>query len=1014
MVRLAVAARRWIALSVLLFASSGLAATPLDRVRVDLEALIRAGASSPSQFAVPVPHPVSTANAGTWTQANGRATWHYTVQVPTAVSLSFHATRARLPDDATLIVRGKSTTAIYRSGSVHKGELWSRISTGDVLDFTLDVPLAQRSGVVLEIASFQAGYRGLGRAIKDHPYFRRMKASALAVSSNDSCAQNYRCNVTSANTPAGQATVGVLVGNLYQCTGTLLNDVPGDSIPYVLTARHCQTGSLGGGNPGAAGTVAIYWNAISACGQPLGTLYDPGIQVQVGATTIVEQQDAWLIRLDANPVVTDAQFAGFDASGAAVTGGYTIHHALGFDKQFTRWHGRAAIVRRSNVLGVTYVSDFLETINEFGNIGPGASGSGLFDQNHHFVGVLSLGRVTDDDSEYGACPSSNPPAPNGSNGAADFTSLPAIWDSTADTTSTTGPLTLKSVLDPQDTGTLVVPSARAATVTFTASRENPEVGQSVELSWNVPEATQCTASGGTAGDGWSGVLGASGTRPVSEVQAGILGYKLTCALPGGRSISASVFVTWGELTPHVDFSAPTEVWTTTPARLTWSSNASPCSITGGSLLLTDLPASGSVTTTQDTPGDVLYLISCGARANPATAGVVVYYVTPSVIFQANGTDRRLGEHFFLEWSTNASACVHTGGAPNDGWATFDFSGLTRWTFAPDVSTLGTYTYTLTCSSGALSISKSVEVTLEDDPPYVEASIDKVTVQYALDPPNLFTMSWKSNLSQCDPASVPDIGQIHTRHYPDDTGSVEPWQPGTYDVTLTCFDVNGIAAARSAPLRLTVTPPPPPVVAISITPDHVETGQVFTVAWSSTDARQCSGTGGTPDGIWDPVIPIGSQGWLSSTPGEFRFAISCHSIADGVPDGEAEAVVTVVSPTPPTATLESSASTIEQGKSFTLTWSSTHASECAASGGGASGSIWTGSLATSGSVTEAADRIGAFTYTMTCGNGVQTTQAQTHVTVSAPAKKGGGGNTDLASMVLLLAALAIRKRIRDVH
>jgi hypothetical protein len=119
---------------------------------------------------------------------------------------------------------------------------------------------------------------------------------AQAAASNSACVQNYECSVTSANTAAAQATVGLTVGNMYQCTGVLINDVPGDNTPYVLTARHCETGTLGGGNPGAASTIAVYWNATTPCGQTLGSLYDPSVATQSGATTIVEQQDAWLVQ----------------------------------------------------------------------------------------------------------------------------------------------------------------------------------------------------------------------------------------------------------------------------------------------------------------------------------------------------------------------------------------------------------------------------------------------------------------------------------------------------------------------------------------------------------------------------------------------------------------------------------------------------------------------------------------------------------------------------------------------
>jgi len=81
--------------------------------------------------------------------------------------------------------------------------------------------------------------------------------------------QNYACNVNTANTPLGGATIAVVVGDMYQCTGTLINDVPRDNTPHVLTARHCETGVLGGGDPGSASSVTIHWDALTPRGQAL-------------------------------------------------------------------------------------------------------------------------------------------------------------------------------------------------------------------------------------------------------------------------------------------------------------------------------------------------------------------------------------------------------------------------------------------------------------------------------------------------------------------------------------------------------------------------------------------------------------------------------------------------------------------------------------------------------------------------------------------------------------------------
>jgi hypothetical protein len=482
-------------------------------VRTDLAPLIRAAASSPVQFAVPVPHAASTAASGQWSVAGGAATWHYAVQVPGAVSLSFHA-RGSLPAGATLLVNGAEVSTSYDATAVHHGELWSRIHAGDTLELTLTVAAAERAAVDLRIVSLQAGYRSIGAGVEDSPVYRHLLPRAPPDDAD--CVTNYECSVTAGNTPPAAATVALVIENLYQCTGTLVNDVPGDNTPYVLTARHCETGQLGGGNPQAASGVTVYWNATSACGTPLGSIYDGSLPTQTGARTMVEQQDAWLIVLDDQPVAADAQFAGFDASGGAVTGGYSIHHAEGRDKQVVGWSGTAYAFAQAGELGTDYTSDLLETVNQSGNIGGGASGSALFDRNDHLVGTLALGRKTADPSGYQSCPVAQPPAPDGANGAADFTALAAVWDSTADTTSSTGAVTLSSVLDPQRTGSRVVPAKPielvaypgdappAPRITFTPA--SVTANQSFSAAWSGGGAANCTLTGGIPGGSWGGSM----------------------------------------------------------------------------------------------------------------------------------------------------------------------------------------------------------------------------------------------------------------------------------------------------------------------------------------------------------------------------------------------------------------------------------------------------------------------------------------------------------------------------
>lgn len=82
------------------------------------------------------------------------------------------------------------------------------------------------------------------------------------------------------------------------------------------------------------------------------------------------------------------------------------------------------------------------------------------------------------------------------------------------------------------------------------------------------------------------------------------------------------------------------------------------------------------------------------------------------------------------------------------------------------------------------------------------------------------------------------------------------------------------------------------------------------------------------------------------------------------------------PSPPTVSMSASPTTVSSGQSSTLTWSSTNATACNASG------AWSGTKATSGSSSTGALNQTS-TYTMTCTNGTDSATASSTVTVSAP-------------------------------
>jgi len=573
-----------------------------DILDVDLNQLIDAAAASRNRFAVDIPHPVSGTNA-----------WNYSVRIPGAISMSFHASGISLPGNAVLTVTAGNTTTTYHGRDMSDGGLWGRPLLGDTLNFTLT-----GAGASIQIQSFQAGYRALGGVVPDHQHYTaRIKALAVA-----DCTQNYSCNATDANRGPARATVAVLVGNQYQCTGTLLNNTSHDATPYILTARHCQTGKMGGGNPDAAQSVTVYWDAVTACGSTLGSIYDGTAMTQSGATTVVEQQDAWLIRLNSQPAAQDAYFAGWDATGSVFTGGYSIHHALGSNKQYVGWSGQAVYQPMTRAaVGVNYESTFWSLVNGVGKTGAGASGSAVFDPDNRVVGSETLALLVAGENTAGVCPANPAPA-----STANYTALSGVWTSTADATSTTGERTLQSVLDPTNTGKLVIDGFTLTPVSLTADTSFLRTDQQLTLTWNAPGALSCTASGG-----WSGARAASGSVKVSNLTGGHVDYVLSCQTASGVG-QADVGVDWTYIQPVAWVGVDSQTVNVGDAiNLNWYSNVGPCTATGGQTgdgWAGAKDESGVQTVYAARSGTEVFTLTCGTWAHVASYQAAVTVVAP--------------------------------------------------------------------------------------------------------------------------------------------------------------------------------------------------------------------------------------------------------------------------------------------------------------------------------------------------------------------------------------------------
>ena len=953
-----------------------------ESVPVDLATEIDKVAHIPERFAVEVPHRFDVRTRGQWQTVNGARVWHYVLNVPGAVSLSFHGQPLVLPKSAVLRVVGVSEQYQYTARDIHHGELWSRIARGDTLSFTLTVDPAEAAGVRFELTGIQAGFRTLGAHGPNHPHYDALRRMALrSAATTTSCVENFECHLTSANEGPGQSSVTLVIANVGLCSGVLLNDVPGDGVPYVLTARHCENGNANGGNPGAAASVVTYFDATTPCGQTLGTIYSANTAVESGATTVVEQQDAWLIRLDGALPVADAFYSGWDATGGAFIGGYTAHYAEGDARQFTGWYGQAYYQQvPGSQLGVGFTSTFWELVNQIGSIAPGASGSGVFDDNDRLVGTVVRGVPQSSQSgSPGVCPVVPPPAPSPKTFTALATALSGIFDSTADPLSTTGAVTLRSVLDPKGSGALVL-DGQWQPMAFSASSSTSSTGSPVTLTWSAPGATSCTASGGQSGDGWSGPLATSGSLAITEFSAGATVYKISCPTTSGHAAASQVTITWSLATPAATLTASApSTFVGAQVQLSWSSTVSPCTASGGGSgdgWVGTLSASGTQTVTESTAGTFTYVVTCGSGARTASAQAQFTFVAPSATLSDHGvTLINIGQPITLTGTGNGLSCSATGGGAGDGWQGIDFLALGGvYTLTEQVP--GTYTYILTCSGYGTSVAVArVTVTFSNGPPHVSIT---ATPSAPIVNSTFLHVSWVASVAPCTLAVTGY--QNHTLYNYSYVGSYDDAElvVGPYTYKVTC-GTGAATASASTTVNWVGT------AQVLLLP-YVSTaiaGEATPISWIS-NAVPCTVSGGTPGDGWSGTSQAasGSLKVTESQPGTYTYSISCGS---GAESAQAQASVTF-NKGPVFLTLTQSSTTGALGGTpVTLTWNS-NTSPCAQSGGSGT-DAWRQSGASSGSVGIMPADPGTYTYYINCGFGgpAYVAAAQASITFTGPSR-----------------------------
>jgi hypothetical protein len=199
------------------------------------------------------------------------------------------------------------------------------------------------------------------------------------------------------------------------------------------------------------------------------------------------------------------------------------------------------------------------------------------------------------------------------------------------------------------------------------------------------------------------------------------------------------------------------------------------------------------------------------------------------------------------------------------------------------------------------------------------------------------------------------------------------------------ELNG--AVTSVTYNITSLTLTPFSLTTSASPTTVPLGRSTNLTWSSTNATTC-----TASGDWSGTeAASGSQSVTPTAVGTATYTLSCMGPGGS---GKASATAAVAAPPPPTVTISALPTSVISGQSTTLTWSSTHATKCTASGN------WSGTEPTSGTSVDVVTE-GTATFTLTCTGSGGSAKASAVVTATAMSS-GGGGALDVFVLGGLLA------------
>jgi hypothetical protein len=499
-----------------------------------------------------------------------------------------------------------------------------------------------------------------------------------------------------------------------------------------------------------------------------------------------------------------------------------------------------------------------------------------------------------------------------------------------------GLATVAALASCQSSGGVTGPS-----VSLTSAASVVDIGSGTSLILKSTAATECVGTSGIEGP-----QPTNGTITVPLITATTT-YAVTCTGPSGAS-TAKAQVQARRSAPSVTLTAAaTTIASGTETTLTWSAKGAKSCIASnsngwsGRLHTEGSQSTGPLTSTTE------YTLECpgwGNSGTPATQSVTVTVTgtPPAVQLTATPSTTVAGSPVTLNYSaSDATTCTASGG----GWSATPALPSGSVNTAPVTAKT---TYSLACTGPGGSASQSATVSVTQPVPTVSISAIASTI-----PKNTgTTISWSSaNATACAASGAWSGSQSLSGSIP--TGNLASGQ--TY--TLNCTGAGG-TATQSATVTVSAGAP---TVTFSAGPSAITSGGSSTLSWTATNATSCTAGGG-----WSGTKAVSGSASTGALTATTTYTLSCTGTG-----GNASQSATVSVSTPaPTVTIAASPSTVASGSASTVTWSSTNATSCTASGGRS------GSEAVSGSASTGA-LTAKTTYTLACtGAGGSASQSAT--------------------------------------